>query len=290
MNIYSIVVCYKPNIIKLTRLVETLMLSGSKVILVDNTEASYIKSEASLSACNFILIGYNSGIAHAQNLGVKFGISQGAKAIGFFDQDSLISDPLLDGLFSSIKIGTLDIVAPLYFDESTGSPLPSLVLNKYGVPKKIHFEGIEQVYSVDAVISSGTVATREVFHVAGLFDEDFFIDYVDTEWCLRCRSFDIPIRVIPSVHMQNRIGIKTIDAKIITIYVHSPRRCYFQIRNSISLFRKPHIPIAFAVKEVFSIFLSRFILLILVKKRGDYLNAYFSGLYDGLIGVSGSKE
>jgi hypothetical protein len=90
--------------------------------------------------------------------------------------------------------------------------------------------------------------------------------------------------------MQNRIGIKTIDAKLMTIHVHSPRRCYFQIRNAISLFRKSHIPIAFAVKEVLSVILSRLILLIMVEKRRDYLNAYFSGLYDGLIGVSGPKD
>jgi rhamnosyltransferase len=138
------------------------------------------------------------------------------------------------------------------------------------------------------VISSGTAATREVFEVAGTFDEGLFIDFVDTEWCLRCRSKSISIRVVPSAVMHHRIGSKSINLGITTVFVHSPVRCYYQLRNCFHLFRKGHIPFLFALRETASVFFNRALLLLFVRDRSAYAKAYFRALRDGSRGVTGS--
>jgi rhamnosyltransferase len=139
------------------------------------------------------------------------------------------------------------------------------------------------------VISSGTAATRQVFEIAGTFDDGLFIDFVDAEWCLRCRSMQIPIYVVPGLVMRHSVGLRHFRFGTLTISVHSPVRCYYQIRNSFLLFRKPHIPVIFALKQLAATVVSRTILLFIVEDRLSYLKSYLFAVRDGLKGVTGAR-
>lgn len=289
VKIYSIIVCYRPDKQQLLRLCSNLLSNGSKVILVDNTETSTISEQQEFANCKLIALGCNTGIAHAQNVGIAEAMADDADVIVFFDQDSRIEREFLKDLIAALDVGVPNVVCPLYLDEATNVELPSIRVNWLGLPKAIRCADFSASYPVDIVISSGTAATREVFQVVGLFDEDFFIDFVDTEWCLRCRSKKIPIRVAPNSVMHNRIGSKSINFGVVTVFVHSPARCYYQLRNCFHLFRKHHIPILFAVKETSSVFFSRILLLLVVKDKILYTKFYLNAIRDGLRGVVGSK-
>jgi rhamnosyltransferase len=289
VKVYCVIVCYRPDVPRLLELCENLLADGSAVVLVDNTEQPYLADQPRPSACELITLGLNTGIAHAQNIGVAAATTAGADVIAFFDQDSRIEPGFLRALIGPLNLGVPDIVSPLYCDETSKIELPSVRLNRYGIAKAVHRGDYSVPYPVDIVISSGTAATREVFEVAGTFDEGFFIDFVDTEWCLRCRSRQITIRVVPSAVMGHRIGSKSIDLGIVTIFVHSPLRCYYQLRNCFHLFRKSHIPVLFALRETVSVFLSRALLLLFVGDRSAYVQAFFCALRDGAKGVTGSK-
>lgn len=289
MKVYSVIVCYKPNVRQVLQLCESLLVDGSTVILVDNTEQPYLAGQERPADCQLITLGLNTGIAHAQNVGIAAAMARGADVITFLDQDSKIEAGFLRALVSPISVGAPDVVSPLYLDDTSQVELPSLRVNRYGLARAVHRGDASVPYPVDIVISSGTAATREVFEVAGTLDEDLFIDYVDTEWCLRCRSKQISIRVVPSAVMHHRIGSKSINLGITTVLVHSPLRCYYQLRNCFHLFRKRHIPILFALRETGSVFLSRALLLLFVGDRFTYAKAYFCALRDGIKGVAGSK-
>jgi len=266
------------------------LASCARVILVDNTEAPYLESGKLPDGCTLITVGYNSGIAHAQNVGVAAARAAGASVLVFFDQDSRIEPGFLDCLVSTVKIGLPVIVSPLCVDDVTGSALPSVRLNRYGLPIPVHQANSSCRYPVDIVISSGTAATREVFDLAGGFDDGLFIDFVDVEWCLRCRSKQIPIYVVPMAVMRHSIGTKQVRVGPLTILVHNSTRCYYQIRNCLLLFRKPHIPLLFAVQQLASLALSRMIYLFLVKDRFSYLKSYLFAVRDGLKGVTGARR
>ena len=287
MNVYSIVVCYRPDVSRLLELCQSLRVDGSTIILVDNTEQPYLRDRQLPSGCQLITLGRNTGIAHAQNVGTAAATVAGADVIAFFDQDSTIEPGLLRTLVGPLNLGVPDIVSPLYCDDVSKAELPSLRVNRYGMTRAVHRGDSSGPYPVDVVISSGTVATKEVFEVAGTFDEGLFIDFVDTEWCFRCRSKQVPIRVVPSAVMRHRIGSKSINLGFATVFVHSPVRCYYQLRNCFHLFRKGHIPFLFALRETASVFLGRALLLLFVGDRSAYVRAYFCALRDGAKGVTG---
>ncbi len=289
MNIYSVIVCYRPEVLQLFQLCTNLMEAGSKVILIDNSEKPQLVGHQGLHDCQLITLGFNSGIAYAQNVGIALAIDNGANVVVFFDQDSKIEKGFLYVLLGPLVIGKPNIVAPLCFDDFSNAELPSVRVNQYGMSKTVRSCESLIPYAVDVVISSGIAATKEVFEVAGTMDEGLFIDFVDTEWCLRCRSKQIPLRVVPSAVMHHRIGNKAINLGITTILVHSPLRCYYQLRNCFHLYRRNHIPILFALKETTSVFLSRTILFLIMRAKFSYGRAYLCALRDGIAGVTGSK-
>jgi len=167
--------------------------------------------------------------------------------------------------------------------------LPSLRINRCGSKTVVHKADSVLPYPVDIVISSGTAATKEVFEVAGGLDETLFIDAVDTEWCLRCRSRQVPIYVVPSAVMRQRIGTRSIHLGRFTIPVHGPARCYYQLRNCFHLLRKKHVPLAFALTHMASVIFNRTLLLFFVEDRPAYIRAYLSALLDGIKGVGGAR-
>ena len=287
MNACAVIVCYHPDSLNLQRLCESLLESKARVILVDNSEQPEVANDPLFQQYETISQGENTGIASAQNAGIARAREVGADVVIFFDQDSQISSEFLYNLSATLECGVPLIVAPVCVDAVSGVELPSTVVTRSGRSIAIRCRDALAPQSVDAVIASGTAATIEVFDVAGLLDEDLFIDYVDTEWCLRCRSYGIPIRVVPTAVMKHEIGSKTIRCGPLTVSVHSPSRCYYQIRNSLLLFRKSHIPSLFALREVIATLVSRALLLLFVESRVNYMRAYAGALSDGMRGIAG---
>jgi len=52
---------------------------------------------------------------------------------------------------------------------------------------------IELIQEVSIAISSGSLMTFRTFEKIGRFREELFIDYVDTEYCMRAGRFGIPV-------------------------------------------------------------------------------------------------
>jgi hypothetical protein len=55
------------------------------------------------------------------------------------------------------------------------------------------------------------------------------------------------------------------------------------------MMRRKHVPLAFALRHMLSVLVSRTVLLFFIGDRRAYLDAYFAGLRDGLKGVTGAR-
>lgn len=287
-TVFCVVVCYHPDAARLRRLCETLASGGTRVVVVDNTERPTLDDTLLPVGCALVSLGSNTGIAHAQNVGIA--AAGDAAAIAFFDQDSLPPEGMLEAMAAHLRFGQADIVAPACVDDVTGDELPSTRLTGQGRSAAVFSVGSHEPVPVDIVISSGSLATREVFALAGGLDDSFFIDFVDTEWCLRCRAKGIPIRVIPEAVMPHRIGSAGVKVAGRTVSIHSPVRCYYQMRNCFLLLRKKHVPLLYSVRQLVSILGNRTLLLLLVHDKLSYVKAYLSALCDGIRGLSGPKS
>ena len=91
-----------------------------------------------------------------------------------------------------------------------------------------------------AVITSGTLHSIAAWERLGGFREDFFIDCVDTEFCLHARARGLEIVRATEPAIEHRIGAPTRKRALGRWMMptnHSPLRRYYVTRNRLSLWR-----------------------------------------------------
>lgn len=287
MKIAAVIVTFHPDLILLTRNLGVLRDENIEIIVIDNTQDSYIADINETKQIKFISIGKNIGIAAAQNIGISKAVN--ADAIIFFDQDSVITPGFVSHLCSFLNIEKPEIVAPICIDSRTNEELPSIRISKWGLPIKMFSKGALAPVPVDIVISSGTAATVKVFQVAGGLLEPLFIDLVDIEWCLRCRSLGIPIKVIPFSILPHQIGDGTIKVLNKFIHFHTYTRSYYQIRNTIWLLKIKYSPKPYILAEIIATIFNTLLFILTKSTKKDYLSALARGIYDGLSGKAAYK-
>jgi GT2 family glycosyltransferase len=199
--------------------IKTYLHQVEKVILVDNsTEAisrAIVRTIADSLSPKVSLIANetNFGLARAQNIGIRQALMEGAEWVLLMDDDSAAVSGMINGLKEGLaatahpeKVG---ILAPVIQDRNTGKPQPFMsrwggcLFRRRGVGEDHTLE------DVMAVIAAGSLIRREVLEEIGLMREDFYIDYIDTEFCLRARSRHWHILAAGSARLSHTIGAKT---------------------------------------------------------------------------------
>ncbi|MFW0794047.1 glycosyltransferase [Gordonia sp. CPCC 205515] len=137
----------------------------------------------------------NLGIAHALNCGVRLALERGADAVLTLDQDTHVGDDFI--------ARTLDHLALASSLGLTRIMLSPSVINGEVAQFWYAEKGLTLAYEP---IQSGLVVTREVFDTVGLFDEDLFIDCVDTEFYLRVRAAGGHALVVPGAQIRHSFG------------------------------------------------------------------------------------
>lgn len=288
MNIFSVIVTYNPKVNSLISLIDMLLEENVNVVVVDNTELSTLAHYLDMKA-KVISYNANLGIAKAQNEGIAWARSHGADIIVFFDQDSRIEKNFISELTKPLVSTKPQVVAPVFFDIDKGYEYPSMRFNKIGLLKAIKRPEGELPFEVDVIISSGSAATVSTFDVVGVMDERYFIDYVDTEWSIRCKAKGVSIKVVPKAIMKHAIGEKSINFFIMRSFIHTPIRCYYKIRNSFIFLRNENVPLLMRVKEILMGFVHHTLLLLFVKNKMIYAKNYFIATLHGISGVTGKK-
>lgn len=284
-----IIVTYEPALEHLSSMIKNVQTAGFLPILVDNSEKHPLKKGMFLGEIQMIFMEGNAGIAAAQNAGVLLAKKLGAELIGFFDQDSQADAELIQKLSDYTELYDGCVVAPLALEKDTLLEYPVQRLNNIGYPKDVYVKNAKRPQKVDLVISSGTMMSLQVLEKAGMFDEDFFIDFVDIEWCLRCKKAAIPIYVLPDAVLYHKIGNETIDAGQMEITVHSPLRTYYKVRNSFLLLHKK-VNVIFAFRQILPAVIHNFLLIFQVENKKEYLKYYLLGICHGVCGIKGKYK
>lgn len=283
---YAIIVTYEPDVRNLGRICNSISNQGFAIVIVDNSEKNHLTQSHFYTPIEIINNHTNLGIAKAQNLGVKYAESKQAEILVFFDQDSMVPCDLLLRLESALCTLNNSVVCPMSVDEKTNDEYPSHRITKFGYMKDVYAKNSEQLVNVDIVISSGTMTTMETFKKIGYFDEDFFIDFVDIEWCLRGKKCNVNFYIVPNTWMQHIIGDNNIKIGTMTIVRHSPIRTYYKVRNCILLFRKNIHPL-FVLRQIIPAIIHNLVLCFSVESKKDYFFYYFIGIIHGILGKRG---
>ena len=277
---FLLIVTYNPNLQEFISRVNILKDHGVNVIIIDNN--SSISFE--ISHVTLIHLYENIGIAAAQNIGIRKALAFGASSITFLDQDTSIDIESIEILHSEVHSGSSVIAVPLCRSRNSGVfydivwwDFQSNILRRNPTVDSSGFRW------TNIAISSGLTVNCNIFDEDSYMDEGLFIDYVDTEWCLRMFHRGYIIRVITKINLLHEIGDHTIDFKFFKLPIHSPSRRYYRVRNSLILMRYPHIPLLFSIRNFIIISIQQVLIILFYRKNiFSYTKYYFSAVVDSL--------
>lgn len=171
----------------------------------------------------------NVGVAAGFNVGMQAALDAGADFVWIFDQDSTVTEGMLDKLLAAyVAAGnTAGIMGPALRSHATG-----IVYRR---------EAGRGAREVDVLISSGSLFSRRLLDRIGLHDEPLFIDYVDHDISLRARANGFHNYKVFDALLDHRFGdsdpIRFLGRRIY-LANYSPMRQFHAARNRVIVIRR----------------------------------------------------
>lgn len=220
--------------------------SVGRVYAIDNSEGRNPETAAQLAtipAVVYLPNQSNQGIASALNTGAERAIADGYDLLLTMDQDSTATPGMVAALvscFDSAGREAIGIVSPCHQLGETYKLQPG------------------ECVDIEVAMASGNLLNLNAFKTIGPFRDDYFIDYVDHEYCLRLRQHGFRIIQANKAILRHRLGAMTwhrLLHKRIKLGNHSPLRRYYAFRNRFHLYRqyKKAFPVYFRYfyREIF---------------------------------------
>ena len=227
----AVLVTYHPDA-QLVARVGAIAAQVGGVIIVDNGSGegalAMLRRLALEPLITVIENGANRGVAQALNRGVRHAAAQGFDWVVTFDQDSSVEPDLVRALFAV----------------RAAHPHPERLavvgagFAEFAAPAAT---GPHAWEAVESVITSGSLFAVSTFDRIGPFREDFFIDYVDTEFCFRARALGYEVVRTRRALMSHEIGAPTRHRLLWAgkwTTNHSADRRYYIARNDTVMLRE----------------------------------------------------
>lgn len=273
---------------------------GGALVVVDNGSKAAVRrrlaENCSRHGWHLIQNPTNRGVGAALNQGVSRLAALGFDWALLFDQDSEPLEGMRERIKESLQrhpqSGRVALVGASFQERATGRCHRVLC----GHPRfPLLFRKIEPMEQdlpdVSCVITSGSMVRMAAIEALGGFDEAFFIDYVDTDFCLRGRERGWMTMVSATaqfVHESGQRDRRRWHGIELQPTHHSALRHYYMARNRVPMWRRhalavPHwamFDLCFAIYNGFRVFA-------LESDRWRKFKAMVLGTWDGLCGVTG---
>jgi rhamnosyltransferase len=228
--------------------------------------------------------GKNLGIATALNQGVRWAAEKGYQWVLTLDHDTVVDANMIDTLVAAHDAcdfsGELAIVAANFRHAVNNRALDDFRGDGNGAYKEI-----------EAAITSGSLTSVKAFREVGGFRDDFFLDCVDFEYCLRARQRGFRIILTRNTLMDHSIGELTehwlLWGTVVTTN-YNPIRHYFMARNILLMARQYMVEEPWWLLHALWVRAKSPIGICLFEDRvGAKLRFYALGIFDGLRGKTG---
>lgn len=277
-TVAAVIVTYHPDPGMADR-VRPLVGQVAAIVIVDNgsSDVELIPVDAIERAelADSIRNGKNLGIATALNQGLAWAQKRGYAWVLTLDQDTT---PGPDVVSEAARV----------FD-AFPAPLPAVI----GAGREAGSCTDDPGRPVACVITAGALHSVRAWAAIGRFREDFFIDYVDIEFCLRARTHGYAILVACRPTIRHAIGNPTRHRMAVWSFSasttnHDPLRRYYITRNRVRVWRaywrRESRYVAFDIRAA-----ARELVKVILFETGRplKLRGVLRGGIDGLRGVTG---
>lgn len=236
-NICAIVITYFPDECFL-ECIASICQQVNEVIIVDNNSSGYclamILKISATPRIHIIQNDDNLGIASALNKGIQYARDRGYKWGLTLDQDTVPEKEMIHNLITAYhdtpfkeRIGA---IGSNYRENNTG---------REALEKKEY--GDQSWLEVNEVITSGCLISIPAFNIVGPFREEFFMYYVDHEYCIRLRMSGYKVIIACKICMTHSTGnceIKRFLWRNIVAFNYIPQMSYYIVRNGLILVRE----------------------------------------------------
>lgn len=288
----AIVVVYRPEIDQLATLVRSTLPQVSSCVLVLNEAPEDLPARleargVDVDRLSFMPMGYNRGVATAQNAGIASARKAGATHVLLLDQDSVPAPDMVVKLLEAItRYPDAAAAGPRYMDSRQENPPPFIRVQGLRLTRcTCVTEG--SIVPVDYLISSGCLISLSVLDKVGDMRDDLFIDYVDIEWGLRARRHGLQSYGVCAAKMQHSLGDHPLEFFSRKIPLHSPLRHYFHFRNAILLHREAWIPLNWKLVDKWRLLLKYGFYTLFAKPRLEHFRMMNLGIWHGILGKGG---
>ncbi len=271
------------------RSIENFTYKNFEVIIVDNAS-----TDGSVQACKdefpwvkFIELNENTGVAHGNNVGIKYALKRDFEYILLLNNDVEMQSDILDILLKDASRAVITIPKIFYYDKkkviwSAGA----FVDWEMGYPQHHGYNRLDgpafnKKRAVECAPTCCMLIHRDVFQKVGYMDPAYFLYYDDTDFCLRAVDKGIKILYIPEAVMWHKVHSSTGGKSVskISVYYMSRNRLYLLHKNKDKTTKKTYPAV---VKNIWEELVSYD-----KKKFSKYV---FIGVKDYLFGKMGYKK
>jgi rhamnosyltransferase len=229
-DVAAVVTAFRPDG-RLADVVRSAARQCAVVVVVDNTPAGEPGTDALPEVAALAHVhrpGANLGLAAALNAGVRQAGPSGAVLL--LDQDSVVPDGLVAGLAARLAADPrIGVATPVPWDAAEDRPLDPRASAR------------GELADLPVAITSGMLVRRATLDAVGPFREDFFVDCVDQDFCLRVRRTgwrvvqDATVRLPHSLGETRWRGVWPVRLRSTS---HATWRLYWTARNGTVLARE----------------------------------------------------
>jgi len=218
------IVTFNPEIGLFRKNLAALCEQFEHILIVDNgsTNIAEIDEIAKVTGKKIEIerLPENMGIAFAQNIGFSRAKKMKVPWLLTMDQDSVIPANLTDEYQNILE--AYDNVGLVSWDQREGQDNVKIIENDWWI------------------LSSGCLTSIAALNKVGGFDNELFIDHVDTDVNIKIRNAGFKTITTGKVKLNHHLGVETAHKTIrgANYREHSPVRVYYIIRNGIVIFKR----------------------------------------------------
>lgn len=272
----AIVVVYNPNIYELVDNINQYLDSVDELIIwlnseLDEKQKKYISNNLLCEHFFFAGKSENDGISIALNFATDYAIKNDFCFLLTMDQDSY---------WENFSLYRSYIEQENHLNTNVGIWGPCVVDKATGLTNREEYP--------DHVITSGAVYKVKDLKKIGKFNENYFVDAIDEEICLRASMYGISTKRISDASLFQEFGeskkVKLLG-KTTTTPNYSAFRYYYIVRNHIWLIKNEYVSKNIKKRMLKSYVINPLVkVLIFEDRKYIKLKRIFKGIIDGLRG------